>query len=139
MQLFIDTSDGGCFYIASFYNNGTIAGEKRIHGRFPPSEKILPGIDQLRRQPSGATTATISGIVVVTGPGGFSSLRSGIVTANALSYAFDVPIVGVLKRSGETPAQLNRRGRKKLLRQGVITPVVPQYGSAPTITKPKNR
>lgn len=139
MQLFIDTSDGSCFYIASFHDDGTFAGERRIHGRFPPSEKILPLIDQLRRKSGDTTDASISGIIVVSGPGGFSSLRSGIVTANALSYAYGVPAVGVQKQPGETSAHLYQRGRTMLSRRNVITPVVPHYGSEPTITKSKNR
>jgi len=41
------------------------------------------------------TTVDIEGIVVDTGPGGTSSVRTGVSFANGLSYSLDVPIVGI--------------------------------------------
>lgn len=41
------------------------------------------------------TTTDIKGIVVDTGPGGTSSVRTGVSFANGLSYSLDVPIVGI--------------------------------------------
>jgi len=40
-------------------------------------------------------TTDIVGIVVDTGPGGTSSVRTGVSFANGLSYSLDVPIVGI--------------------------------------------
>ncbi len=40
-------------------------------------------------------TTDIKGIVVDTGPGGTSSVRTGVSFANGLSYSLDVPVVGI--------------------------------------------
>ena len=37
----------------------------------------------------------LDGIVVGTGPGRYTSLRDGLVTARALAFALDVPVAGV--------------------------------------------
>jgi len=41
------------------------------------------------------TSTDIEGIVVDTGPGGTSSVRTGVSFANGLSYSLDVPVVGI--------------------------------------------
>ncbi len=41
------------------------------------------------------TTTDIKGIVVDTGPGGTSSVRTGVSFANGLSYSLDVSVVGI--------------------------------------------
>jgi len=46
-------------------------------------------------QAANMSASDITGIVVDTGPGGTSSVRTGVSFANGLSYSLDVPIVGV--------------------------------------------
>ena len=44
------------------------------------------------------TLKQLKGIIVVSGPGGFAAIRSGVAIANALSYALALPVVGVQKK-----------------------------------------
>ena len=44
---------------------------------------------------TGKTAADITSIVVDTGPGGTSSVRTGVSFANGLSYSLNVPIAGI--------------------------------------------
>ena len=71
-------------------------------------------------------------IAVVTGPGHFSRLRTGITTANALAYALQVPVVGLsLQNNIPKFEELNsKKGTPQAL---------PMYGKEPNISKPKNK
>lgn len=87
MILLISTFDNSHFSIA--------VGEKKIiksqivQKPFLQSELLLEKIDSLIDRKS------LTQIIVVSGPGAFSGLRIGIATANALSYALKIPVVGV--------------------------------------------
>lgn len=63
----------------------------------------------------------IVGIAVFQGPGMFSRVRAGVVTANTLAFSLDVPLWGV------------KDGRCTFMRK----PLLPHYGKPPTITRPK--
>ena len=56
-------------------------------------ELLAPGIDRVLRE-AGATMRDLTGIVVGLGPGPFTGLRVGIVTARSLSHALGVPAYG---------------------------------------------
>ena len=55
---------------------------------------VLEDVDALFRQ-GGVRPAQLEALVVGTGPGSFTSLRMGIATARALSFALEVPVAGV--------------------------------------------
>lgn len=55
---------------------------------------VLEDVDALFRQ-GGVRPSNLEALVVGTGPGSFTSLRMGIATARALSFALDVPVAGV--------------------------------------------
>ena len=75
----------------------------------------------------------LKGLVVVRGPGSFTTLRVVISTLNALAYALDIPIVGVEKGKG-----FSQEVVEKLLGAGHFKdPVAPYYKEPPKITKPK--
>lgn len=68
---------------------------------------------------------------VVTGPGPFSRVRTGVVTANTLGYALSIPVVGVKKTD---PIDF-----KFILKDKGSKAVEVFYDRAPNITKPKNK
>ncbi|MBC7746510.1 tRNA (adenosine(37)-N6)-threonylcarbamoyltransferase complex dimerization subunit type 1 TsaB [Pedobacter sp.] len=74
---------------------------------------------------------SLSGLVVFRGPGSFTGLRIGITTANTISYANQLPIVG---ECGDAWAI---SGCQRLMRGENDQIVLPEYGSAPHITAPK--
>lgn len=100
----------------------------------PASSELLKLVDELLRKYK-QTVRDVRGIVVASGPGPFSALRTACALANALSFVLKIPAAGV---SGElSMKQLVKQGRKKLARAKLDVPVVPYYGKLPNITRPK--
>ena len=89
----------------------------------------------------------ILGIIVVQGPGGFTSLRIGIATANAMAWALQIPIIGVEsnikslvisdKEIRESDEKLIKSGLKKIKKIKKFRQVLPKYGREPNITMKK--
>lgn len=117
---------------------GVANGRLRIIRRkfdHPASSELLRLVDELLRT-NRKSMKDVGGIVVATGPGPFSALRTACALANAMSFALKVPAVGV--RGEPTMKQLAEEGRRKLVRAEAGVPVVPFYGKKPNITKPKH-
>jgi tRNA threonylcarbamoyl adenosine modification protein YeaZ len=55
---------------------------------------VMPTIEAMLQE-AGKGLQDLRRIACVTGPGGFSSIRTGVATANALSYALKIPIGGI--------------------------------------------
>ena len=77
------------------------------------------------------STLELSGILIFSGPGSFTSLRIGHTVANALADSLQIPVVG-------------SRGEGWLVDGLVVietatagTPALPFYGAEANITKPK--
>lgn len=88
----------------------------------------LPGeIDQL----IDGKYKDVTGIIAYRGPGSFTGLRIGITTANALAYAKQIPIVGVMGQDwlGDGAKMLKESHNDKI--------VMPEYGAPVNITLPK--
>jgi tRNA threonylcarbamoyl adenosine modification protein YeaZ len=73
--------------------------DARRHG-----ELLAPLIDELLHE-VGLRPAELAGVVAGVGPGPFTSLRVGIVTAAALADALDVPVAGICSLDGIAAAQ----------------------------------
>jgi tRNA threonylcarbamoyl adenosine modification protein YeaZ len=63
--------------------------DARRHG-----ELLAPAIDEVLRT-AGATRSDLTGVAVGVGPGPFTGLRVGLVTARTLGAVLDVPVHGV--------------------------------------------
>lgn len=72
----------------------------------------------------------IEKVVVHQGPGGFTGLRVGVATANALAYALGVPVVGVAGAVASLGELLEREKGAPPAQQGVV---VPTYSRPPNI------
>jgi tRNA threonylcarbamoyladenosine biosynthesis protein TsaB len=86
--------------------------------------RILADLDALLAD-AGLERSAVEGLVVGTGPGSYTGLRMGLVTARALSFALDVPVAGVstlhaLARGapGAHPLVDGRRGEVFALENG---------------------
>jgi len=63
--------------------------DPRRHGEF-----LAPGIAEVLRQ-AGRSAAQVSAVVAGTGPGPFTGLRIGLVTARTFGFALGIPVFGV--------------------------------------------
>ena len=94
------------------------------------STQLLEHISGLLGQ-QRTTWDALTGVVVFRGPGSFTGLRIGVTVANAIAYAQEIPIVGAIGDSWVSA------GLKRLADGATDTQVLPHYGAAPHITKPK--
>lgn len=69
--------------------DGRVVGERASR-----AVRILDDVDGLLAE-AGAEASDLDGIAVGTGPGSYTGLRIGLVTARALSLALGVPVAGV--------------------------------------------
>jgi len=136
MILFLDTTDRREITVG-LVDEGRLESKIEEQGEFEQSEKLLPLIDKLLKK-NKIMLDDLSGIIVVSGPGGFTSVRIGAVTANTLGFVLDIPVAGVPKSEGATIQKLVEAGLKKLKEVKVGEIVLPFYGAEPNITKPKD-
>lgn len=136
MILIIDTTPEESFTIALARSHGVLVYQKNIPGRFIQAEKLLPAIEKILKTKKIKFT-DLSGIAVVQGPGGFTAVRIGVITANALAYALHIPVVGFKQNEFSSFNNLSLKSAKKLKKAGLRSMVVPHYGREPNITKPK--
>jgi len=90
----IDTTDPD-FLVASVYNEDGLVSEERVAARRRQSEELLPAIDRALDK-AGLGKADLGLIRVANQGGSFTSLRIGIVTANAMAYALQIPVEGTV-------------------------------------------
>jgi tRNA threonylcarbamoyl adenosine modification protein YeaZ len=119
-QLFIDTVSRPGVFVA------LKRAQQTVIERFWPSdrqqaEQLLPGILELLAEQK-LDWSDLGAIQVVNQGGSFTSLRIGVVTANALAYALGLPVAGTNGQS------LQGEGYQI---------VEPEYSSQPNITVKK--
>lgn len=136
MILLIDTSDFSVITVALAQSDGSLVLKKKMKTSWQQSEKILPIIDQLLSVKK-VDKRKISGVAVVSGPGGFTSLRVGIATANALAYGLNVPVVGLPRDEFKDFGIFSAKAARLLSRKKTGIFITPAYGSEPHITTPK--
>lgn len=122
MTLYINTASQAETVIALIVNNKKIV-SKKFKFAHRQAEKLLPAIDKLLKA-NKFKLANIEKIMVASYGGSFTSLRIGVVTANALGYALKVPVI-----SEETG-----KADKVFAGYSLIKPV---YDSEPNIGQPK--
>jgi tRNA A37 threonylcarbamoyladenosine modification protein TsaB len=123
--LFLDTRYKDRSRAALLPKKGKIK-EREITGR---GADLLAALDKMRVQPKA-----LSGVVVVSGPGSFSSIRMGVLTANLFSRLLDIPLYAV-----ETTDDPNLEEIRDKAVQGEFRAekyVEPVYDREPNITKP---
>lgn len=117
MTLCIDTTEGDDVVIALKQGKVVLA-QKTFGARRQQAEKLLPEIDKLLKKQK-LTLDDVKKIEINNAGGSFTSLRIGIVTANALAYALHIPISGTIGKTKKTKG---------------MQIVEPQYSSAPVVT-----
>jgi tRNA threonylcarbamoyladenosine biosynthesis protein TsaB len=74
---------------SALVRDGGVLGERRSR-----AVRILEDVESLLAE-AGLRQNDVEAIVVGTGPGSYTGLRMGLVTARALALALDVPVAGV--------------------------------------------
>lgn len=93
MTLYIDTTKNNQVAII-VKDNGKQVAVKKFSAPHQQAEKLLPEIDKLLKIKK-IKLKDLEKIEVENKGGSFTSLRIGVVTANALGYALGIPVVGL--------------------------------------------
>jgi tRNA A37 threonylcarbamoyladenosine modification protein TsaB len=138
MYLYINTSSSDKIILALSDKKGNVLKLKKNSAPYQQSEKLLTEIEKLLTDRKvirllNYQIIKLSGIIIVSGPGGFTSLRIGIATANAMAWALQIPIVGVEWNSNQIDKDLILEGIKKLAKIKKFKQILPKYGSEPNI------
>jgi len=135
MFLLINTAEQEKITAALIISSGRVFKQKTVQDSKAKSNQLLILIDKLLLA-NKIVAQKIKGIIVVTGPGAFSRLRTGVATANAMAFALKIPIVGVNLREADNLEKIIIAGMKKIAKGGDKI-VEPFYGREPNITKKK--
>ncbi len=118
MILSIDTSTNSSLCLVLSEGDSELA-SKTVEANHAQAEKLLPLLEVLLSK-TGRELSDLKKIVVADEGEGFTSLRIGIITANALAFALDIPV--------ETP-------KGNAIKAKGIRIVAPRYNRPPSITK----
>jgi len=131
MILFINTASYDEVIVALLAADGKKIKSKKFKAARQQAEKLLPAVSKLLAA-SGFDLKDIKKIQAVVTGGSFTSLRIGVVTANALAYALNIPIEAV-SAAGKILAD---QAAKKFAAYTIVTP---QYNREPNIGIKKKR
>lgn len=92
LLLTIDTATSA-ITVALYGDGGVLAESSTLDAR-AHGEYLAPGIASVLAQ-AGRTPAELSAVVAGTGPGPFTGLRIGLVTARTFAFACGIPVFGV--------------------------------------------
>lgn len=113
-------------------NPGRVLGEESWHSNRNESERVLPGLDRLLKE-AKKSWDEVEGVLVVRGPGSYTSLRVGITIANTIAWVRKIPMWGVVKTFGQAISSLDFTQLQKTDR------VEPLYSAPPKITPRKTK
>lgn len=123
MILYINTVSKDEMIIA--LRDGKKSFEKKIKVDHNQAERLLPAIDSFLKAKK-AKLSDLTKIIVASRGGSFTSLRIGVITANALAYALKIPV-----EAEEKSARKNKRFDRYSI-------VEPDYDREPNIGTPKS-
>jgi tRNA A37 threonylcarbamoyladenosine modification protein TsaB len=137
MYLFCDPTEEGKLSLALITPEGEI--KKKIFKKLKKhiSEELLRLINRL------VGKALLKGIIVINGPGRFTTLRVALTTLNTIAWTLNIPIIGIKVLKGHpvsAEANIGRSLAKSIAGLGkkkTFSPVPPFYGQKPRITLPK--
>jgi len=96
------------------------------------AEELVGRISELLSK-NNKILAQVENILVHNGPGGFSTLRIGVVVANTLGFELNIPVFGVEGEFASLEEIL------KIPHENKVGPIKPIYKFPPRITPPKKR
>src|SRR4030042_1545917 len=118
--LFINTSKDKQLDVFLIKNERIIDKIKLI-GDFKVSENLLKLINKLLKK-NKIILAQLKGVIAVSGPGPFTSLRIAATIANTLSFALQIPVAGIANKDNLLDKQLIKEGYKEMKIGNYIQP-----------------
>jgi len=100
-------------------------------GSFKLSENLLLEIDHLLKK-NKVTLNNLQGILTVTGPGPFTSLRIAVTITNTLAYSLDIPVMGVKSEKNITDIMVLEKIKKLSILKSIKL-LKPYYKIKPNI------
>jgi tRNA threonylcarbamoyl adenosine modification protein YeaZ len=82
------------YVTVALHDGESLLAETRSEQRMKHGEQLAPLIDRVLRE-AGLATQDLTALAVGTGPGPFTGLRVGLVTARMLALVLEVPAYGV--------------------------------------------
>ena len=119
------------------YSDARLIDRIKQEGDYKVTEYLLKSIELILKNNKVKITE-LSGIMAVTGPGPFTSLRITCVVANTLAYSLKIPVVGLVNRQQLTnDEELVKLGLTKLKTAKKNKYISPFYDQKPNITMAK--
>ena len=109
---------------------GQVQHELKWESRRELADKLLGKITEMLDE-AGLKLTDLTGIVIFSGPGSFTSLRIGHTVANALADGLGIPVASAMGEDWLPQAVHRARSHPSGL-------ALPHYGSEAHITKPKS-
>ena len=92
MLLALDTATP--FVTVALHDGEDVVAERRSEQRMKHGEQLAPQIEAVLAD-AGIVRQDLTAIAVGTGPGPFTGLRVGLVTARTLAFVLEIPVYGV--------------------------------------------
>ncbi|MFZ2014244.1 MAG: tRNA (adenosine(37)-N6)-threonylcarbamoyltransferase complex dimerization subunit type 1 TsaB [Nocardioides sp.] len=92
MLLALDTATP--FVTVALHDGEDVVAERRSEQRMKHGEQLAPLIEAVLAD-AGVVRQDLTAIAVGTGPGPFTGLRVGLVTARTLAFVLEIPVYGV--------------------------------------------
>ncbi|HLC99775.1 MAG TPA: hypothetical protein VJC11_02315 [Patescibacteria group bacterium] len=118
-------------------SRGSIIAKQRAQFR-PRNMKLLGRIVEFFKKHQ-LELSDIAGIISVTGPGSFTSIRSTLSIVNTWAGIASVPIVGISRNNFSTPGDFIKKGLNLVQKTKKPKIITPFYGALPRITAPRKR
>jgi len=125
MTLYINTVSHDEIII-ELRDSDNILASKKISAPRTQAEKLLPAIDKLLKAKK-IKLNKLTKIIVANYGGSFTSLRIGVITANALAYALNIPV----------EAETKLRKNKEFSGYSIVEPVYDREPNIGISKKPK--
>lgn len=135
MILFVDTTQtpGAILALGTRQEISVSHAVKNFHTH---RDVLLGAVDTFLKKHK-ASLHSLTGIIVVAGPGAFSAIRSGVILANTFGYALGIPVAGVIRTEDESTVALYAKGVEEMRKKKKFSPVMPAYGREPNISVAK--
>lgn len=132
MYLLINTAERGILDVYLIKDRNTFQ-VRRVRAGVKQAEKLLPAIEKILHD-NRLSSKKIKGVGAISGPGGFTSLRIGITTANTLAQAWGIPAIGLERKTDSSDAGLVAEFVSKIKTAKRRVLIKPEYGREPNIT-----